>query len=157
MQLLIMFDELPGSAKMWLIWFSIFALPITFAVYKLVLSRTPENSIPFFGKSEYGYTSVARRIAYITGAMKVYRSAYGIFKDSIFRMTTFDGDRIIIPACMLDEVAARPDSEISAGHAQGIVCSVFSTTLTSHGQLCTHVYRTSTRQGLTPGRIVTRT
>ncbi|KAI1860426.1 hypothetical protein JX265_009825 [Neoarthrinium moseri] len=69
------------------------------------------STIPLIG-DELG-NAEQRRKGFISHAQKLYNMGYAKFKNRTWRLTGTDGDRIILPRHLLDDVGRMPDSHIS--------------------------------------------
>ncbi|ETS79291.1 hypothetical protein PFICI_09144 [Pestalotiopsis fici W106-1] len=69
------------------------------------------DKIPLLGE-ELG-SPEQRRKAFLSTAQDLYNKGYERFKDRVWRLTGTDGERIVIPRCLLDDVKGMPDSHIS--------------------------------------------
>ncbi|ORY70473.1 ent-kaurene oxidase [Pseudomassariella vexata] len=68
---------------------------------------------PLVGKER----SRAERVkTYILSAYSAYEEGRREYEDKFHRMTTIDGDHVIVPNKYLDELRQRPDSEIDSQH-----------------------------------------
>ncbi|KAK3369720.1 ent-kaurene oxidase [Lasiosphaeria ovina] len=65
---------------------------------------------PLLG-GEYGGAD-KRGKAYLSHAAALFDQGYRQFKTAIYRLTTPDGDHLIVPNCYLDELRRRPDNEL---------------------------------------------
>ncbi|KAK3374752.1 cytochrome P450 [Podospora didyma] len=70
---------------------------------------------PLLG-SEYGGAE-KRGQAFLAHATELFQRGYEEFKTSIYRLTTPDGDHLIVPNCHLDELRRRPDDELDVQEA----------------------------------------
>ncbi|KAI0595189.1 ent-kaurene oxidase [Biscogniauxia sp. FL1348] len=68
------------------------------------------SELPLIG-AEYGYAE-KRRKAFITNGLDFYKKGYELFKSKAYRLTTLDGERIILPRNLLEEVRRLPDDVI---------------------------------------------
>ncbi|ORY61450.1 ent-kaurene oxidase [Pseudomassariella vexata] len=64
---------------------------------------------PLIGK-EYG-NSEQRRKAFIKEASKLYEKGNNMYKDKPYRLTTLDGDHIVVPVSALEELRRLPDAK----------------------------------------------
>ncbi|KAI0004374.1 cytochrome P450 [Xylariaceae sp. FL0662B] len=68
------------------------------------------SSIPLIGR-EYGYAE-KRRKAFIKNGMDFYTKGYELFKNRAYRLTALDGERIVLPRSLIEEVRRLPDDII---------------------------------------------
>ncbi|KAI1338803.1 ent-kaurene oxidase [Xylariaceae sp. FL0016] len=66
--------------------------------------------LPFVGK-ELGHAG-KRRKAYISNGLDFYKKGYNMFKSKAYRLTTLNGDAIVLPRHVLDEVRRLPEDVI---------------------------------------------
>ncbi|KAK6080826.1 ent-kaurene oxidase [Seiridium cupressi] len=84
-------------------------LTSVFVIAKLLSSNY--TNFPLLGKEFRG--SVRRRKAFLTGAAQLYRKGYETFRDQPVRLTTADGDPIVVPNSALEELRRLPDDGIN--------------------------------------------
>ncbi|KAI1491516.1 ent-kaurene oxidase [Biscogniauxia mediterranea] len=73
------------------------------------------SELPLIG-AEYGHAE-KRRKAFITNGLDFYKKGYELFKSKAYRLTTLDGERIIIPRNLLEEVRRLPEDVIDINKA----------------------------------------
>ncbi|KAI1632917.1 ent-kaurene oxidase [Biscogniauxia mediterranea] len=73
------------------------------------------SELPLIG-AEHGHAE-KRRKAFITNGLDFYKKGYELFKSKAYRLTTLDGERIIIPRNLLEEVRRLPDDVIDINKA----------------------------------------
>ncbi|KAH8673885.1 cytochrome P450 [Xylariales sp. PMI_506] len=91
------------------------------------------GKIPLVGR-EIGSTE-KRRKAYLSNARDLYAKGYRLFKNSAFRLTDTDGEKIILPRSMMDEVRKISDDQISIEKAFDRVTNPV------HGHFLIHIIR----------------
>ncbi|KAI5918729.1 ent-kaurene oxidase [Camillea tinctor] len=69
------------------------------------------SELPLIG-AEYGHAE-KRRKAFITNGLDFYKKGYELFKSKAYRLTTLDGERIVIPRNLLEEVRRLPEDVIN--------------------------------------------
>ncbi|KAI1776976.1 cytochrome P450 [Hypoxylon cercidicola] len=93
------------------------------SVFVATLLFGNENSdvsdIPLIG-GEYG-NAEKRRKAFITNAIDFYSKGYELFKSKAYRLTAFDGDSIVLPRHLMEEVRQLPDDTINIDKAFDII------------------------------------
>lgn len=77
------------------------------------------SQIPLIG-SEVG-DAEKRRKAYITNGLDFYKKGYELFKSKAYRLTALDGDRIVLPRHLLEEVRQLPDDVINIDKAFDVI------------------------------------
>ncbi|KAI0168346.1 ent-kaurene oxidase [Pestalotiopsis sp. NC0098] len=73
------------------------------------------DKIPLVGK-EIGNVE-QRRKAYIANAKDLYQQGYKLFKNSTFRLTDTDGEKIVLPRALLDEARRLSDDYLNISKA----------------------------------------
>ncbi|KAI0129663.1 ent-kaurene oxidase [Xylariales sp. AK1849] len=113
-----------------------------------IISRLSGSSYthPLIGK-EYG-NSEQRRKAFLAGAAHLYSQGYRTFKDQAFRLTTVDGDRIIVPHSALEELRQLPDDYISNRRALNKFVESRYTGLSGESNFLNHVVRSDLTRSL---------
>lgn len=91
--------------------------------------------------------NIRRQQQYVMDARTLYNNGYRKMHPSIFRVTTTDGDHIVLPYKYLSELRARSDEEISNLKALSTLLEAKYTDLVSNSGLLAHVVRAD----LTPG------
>ncbi|KAL8286075.1 hypothetical protein RB600_010181 [Gaeumannomyces tritici] len=66
--------------------------------------------LPLYGAELGGYTQ--REAAFRKRGIEIYCDSYRKFKDTVYRLTTSDGEKIMIPRAFLPELRNLPDHEI---------------------------------------------
>ncbi|ORY59096.1 ent-kaurene oxidase [Pseudomassariella vexata] len=94
---------------------SIFVLLTTVFLLSRYFGSDVYEQIPLVGK-ELG-NAEKRRKAYLDHAQDIYQKGYSRFKNRVFRLTGTDGDRIVLPRHLVDEVKDLPDDYISINKA----------------------------------------
>ncbi|KAI1380203.1 cytochrome P450 [Hypoxylon crocopeplum] len=79
-------------------------------VATLLPGASSVSDIPLVG-GEYGGVE-KRKKAYIKNSWELYKKGYELFRDKAFRLTTQDGDHIILPRHLMDEVRNLPEDVI---------------------------------------------
>ncbi|KAK9416187.1 putative Ent-kaurene oxidase [Seiridium unicorne] len=113
------------------------------------------EKIPLVGK-ELG-SAEQRRLAFISNAKDLYAKGYGLFRDSTWRLTNTDGERIVLPRQLLDEARRVPDEYINIQKAFDQSSEKRYTGLGGdpvHGEFLIHLIRSDLTRGL--NRINTR-
>ncbi|KAI5861450.1 cytochrome P450 [Durotheca rogersii] len=77
------------------------------------------SKLPLVG-GEYG-NAEKRRKAFITNGLDFYQKGYELFKSKAFRLTTLDGERIVLPRRLMEEVRELPDDVINIEKAFDIM------------------------------------
>ncbi|KAG9761828.1 hypothetical protein KCU73_g2196, partial [Aureobasidium melanogenum] len=76
------------------------------------LLRSPSRpQFPLVGE-ELGNVENRRR-AFVKDGIQLYRKGYRTFKDKIFRLTTWDGERVVVPMRVLDELRKLSDEDLN--------------------------------------------
>ncbi|XXG96060.1 hypothetical protein Hte_002337 [Hypoxylon texense] len=91
----------------------------TVLVATLLFGNNYGSHIPLVG-SEYG-SAEKRRKAFITNGKDFYKKGYEMFKSKAYRLTALDGDRIVIPRHLMEEVRQLPDDIINIDKAFDIM------------------------------------
>ncbi|KAF3068388.1 Ent-kaurene oxidase [Daldinia childiae] len=92
------------------------AVIVTSVFLATVLLGGGNSKLPLVGL-EYGSAS-KRRQAFVTRGLEFYKKGYDLFKSTTaFRVTTLDGDRIVLPRRLMEEVRHLPDDVISLDKA----------------------------------------
>ncbi|KAF3018970.1 hypothetical protein E8E14_012227 [Neopestalotiopsis sp. 37M] len=94
-------------------------VPVFFALLSSIviifILNSPRSSelekIPLIGE-EFGGAEQRRKV-FLSTAQDLYNKGYEKFKDRAFRLTGTDGERIVLPRRLLDDVKRMPDSHIS--------------------------------------------
>ncbi|KAI1498295.1 ent-kaurene oxidase [Biscogniauxia marginata] len=73
------------------------------------------SELPLIG-AEYGRAE-KRRKAFITNGLDFYKKGYELFKSKAYRLTALDGERIVLPRNLLEEVRRLPDDVIDINKA----------------------------------------
>ncbi|KAI0386387.1 cytochrome P450 [Hypomontagnella monticulosa] len=110
------------------------------------------SSLPLIGE-EYGNAD-KRMKAFMTSGQELYKKGYELFKSKAWRITTLDGDHIVLPHHLLDEVSQLPDDVIDIHKAFEITNELKYLEVgqnRSLSNLVTHVVRSELTRGL--GRI----
>lgn len=68
------------------------------------------SRFPIHG-TEYGL-HLQREKEFLNNSVNIYMQGYQKFRDIIYRMTTADGERVVLPLRYLEELRLRPDDEI---------------------------------------------
>ncbi|KAI1078786.1 cytochrome P450 [Whalleya microplaca] len=76
------------------------------------------SSIPLLGR-EYGYAR-KRRKAFIKNGLDFYQKGYEMFKNKAYRLTSIDGERIVLPRSLMEEMKQLPDDIIDVHEAINI-------------------------------------
>ncbi|OTB03695.1 hypothetical protein M426DRAFT_321621 [Hypoxylon sp. CI-4A] len=84
-------------------------------LFTLLFGGSDPSDIPLVGKEHGG--AEKRRKAFITNGYDFYKKGYELFKSKAFRLTALDGERIIIPRHLLEEVRQLPDDIIDINTA----------------------------------------
>ena len=114
-------------------------LPALFSPNKL-------SKIPLLGQEFGNYSK--REKAYLARARQLYREGYAKFNDSKFRLTTTDGEHLVLPYRLLDELRHRTDEEISNRKALEMLTEGKHTGLISDSDLLNHTVRSDLTTGL---------
>ncbi|KAI1100328.1 cytochrome P450 [Jackrogersella minutella] len=99
---------------------SVAVILTTVFIATLLFGGNDNNSnIPLVG-GEYG-SAEKRRKAFITNGYDFYKKGYDLFRTKAFRLTGLDGDRIILPRTLMEEVRQLPDDIIDINKAFDII------------------------------------
>ncbi|EUC40519.1 hypothetical protein COCMIDRAFT_41156 [Bipolaris oryzae ATCC 44560] len=127
----------------------IFAVTL-FGLTLLVAYLRPSNGlpkIPLFGL-EIG-NKAAREYEYLNNARNIYREAYQKFRDSAYRVTTTEGEQVVLPHRLLEELRSKSDEYLSGRKALGILLEKKHSGLPSESDLLDHIVRADLTPGLT--------
>ncbi|OTB14586.1 hypothetical protein K445DRAFT_318993 [Daldinia sp. EC12] len=91
------------------------AIILTSVFLATALFGSGSSTLPLVGQ-EYGSAS-KRRKAFVTRGLEFYKKGYESFKTKAFRVTTLDGDRIVLPRRLMEEVRQLPDDVVSIDKA----------------------------------------
>ncbi|KAI1332483.1 cytochrome P450 [Xylariaceae sp. FL0255] len=69
--------------------------------------NSSQSNLPWLGK-DYG-NALQRQMAYRAHAMDLYRKGYALFKTRAFRLTTSEGERVVVPRDFVKELRELPD------------------------------------------------
>ncbi|CAJ2505514.1 Uu.00g129080.m01.CDS01 [Anthostomella pinea] len=94
-------------------------LACVFVATSLLGRGGDSNNLPLLGK-EYGHAE-KRRKAFITNGVDFYKKGYQLFKSKAYRLTTLDGERIVLPRNLMEEVRRLPDDIIDINTAFDVV------------------------------------
>ncbi|KAK3937790.1 cytochrome P450 [Diplogelasinospora grovesii] len=95
------------------------------------------------------YGSYPKRLmAFISHAEQMYGEGYGKFKNAVYRMTTADGERLIVPNTYLDELRQRPDSEINNAKALKMAIEGRYTGMSADSPFLNHVVKADLTRNL---------
>jgi hypothetical protein len=72
--------------------------------------RPSTSKLPLLAAEQGG--PLQREKYYLSNACDLYAEGYRRFKNSIYRLTGFDGEVLVVPASYLDELRSRPDDEV---------------------------------------------
>ncbi|KAI0839943.1 cytochrome P450 [Hypoxylon sp. FL0890] len=98
---------------------SVAVILTTVFLASLLFGSSEAANIPLVGK-EYG-NAEKRRKAFITNGYDFYKKGYELFKTKAFRLTALDGDRIVLPRHLMEEVRQLPDDVIDINKAFDIM------------------------------------
>jgi hypothetical protein len=112
---------------------------ITVFFVQRLCSGAPLSKFPLIGR-EYG-NSIQRTIQFVKNARVLYDKAYRELGQSIFRVTSFDGERLVLPYKYLTELRAMSDEEIDIRKHQNIMLENNYTAMVAEGDLINHVVR----------------
>ncbi|KAK8034549.1 Cytochrome P450 monooxygenase paxP [Apiospora rasikravindrae] len=82
----------------------------TIAVYIVSSLWNEKSTFPLLGADDGNATQ--RRKEYMTNAAKLYQKGYEIFRHQAYRMTTLNGERIVVPLEALEELRSMPDDVV---------------------------------------------
>ncbi|KAK0630464.1 ent-kaurene oxidase [Bombardia bombarda] len=118
-----------------LIAFSLLILPKL-----LLLGASPSlSNFPLNGGHHGIYPK--RLMAFLFHAEQLYKEGYAKFQHAIYRMTTVDGERLVIPYSYLEELRQRPDDEINQPKALKLLLEAQYTHLEPDSPIINHVIR----------------
>ncbi|KAI1344563.1 ent-kaurene oxidase [Xylariaceae sp. FL0016] len=85
------------------------SVPLFVLVVRHVAHHLRGRRFPLLAKD---LNDAERRQWYLTAAFEVYERGYKRMRNTFHRVTTLDGDHIVIPNAYLDELGKRPDDEV---------------------------------------------
>ncbi|ETS77988.1 hypothetical protein PFICI_10050 [Pestalotiopsis fici W106-1] len=124
---------------------AIIIIPTTIFIVSHLLSSGAAQ-FPLLG-GELG-NSEKRRKAFFAGAAALYDQGYAAFRDKPFRLTTVDGERIVVPTSALDELRRLPDETISNKEALNKTVENRYTGLHADNKLLNHIIRADLTRNL---------
>ncbi|KAI0169271.1 cytochrome P450 [Hypoxylon sp. FL1284] len=98
---------------------SIAIVLLTAFVVTFLVGGAEVSAIPLIG-GEYGGAE-KRRKAFITNGLDFYKKGYELFRSKAYRLTALDGDRIVLPRNLIEEVRRLPDDVININKAFDIM------------------------------------
>ncbi|KUI58297.1 Ent-kaurene oxidase [Cytospora mali] len=84
-------------------------------VVSFLYQSTSGQKLPLHG-AEYGIYP-RRVLQYIYHAQSMYDKGYAKFKDALYRMTTADGEKVVVPLKYLEELRGKPEDQINNAKA----------------------------------------
>ncbi|KAJ0108710.1 Ent-kaurene oxidase [Diaporthe amygdali] len=140
-----MMDQLPGLLADRLV-LAASMLVILASVWLFSNFFDYSNKLPLLGR-EYG-NSEKRRKAYLAGAARLYEKGHNLFKTKPYRLTTMDGERIVVPLSVLDELRRLPEDQLSIAESLQRVTETRYTGVTAEWTLLAHIIRSDLTQSL---------
>ncbi|KAK3940199.1 cytochrome P450 [Diplogelasinospora grovesii] len=116
-----------------------FVLLLTIATAKLLFPSNPGGSLPLHG-AEYGI-SPRRVLQYMYNAQSMYLEAYSKFRNTVYRITTADGEKVVVPLKYVEELRSKPEEEINNAKALEKVFETKITGLTTETHFLNHLIR----------------
>ncbi|KAI0891821.1 cytochrome P450 [Annulohypoxylon nitens] len=98
---------------------SVAVILATAFIASLLVGSTEVSKLPLVGE-EVG-NAEKRRKAFITNGYDFYKKGYDLFRSKAFRLTGLDGDRIVLPRSLMEEVRQLPDDVIDINKAFDIM------------------------------------
>ncbi|KAI0887803.1 cytochrome P450 [Annulohypoxylon maeteangense] len=98
---------------------SVAVILVTAFIASLLVGGSDNSNIPLVG-TEVG-NAEKRRKAFITNGYDFYKKGYDLFRSKAFRLTGLDGDRIVLPRSLMEEVRQLPDDVININKAFDIM------------------------------------
>ncbi|KAI1387289.1 cytochrome P450 [Hypoxylon trugodes] len=86
---------------------SVAIILVTVFIASRLFDRESLSHLPLVG-AEFG-DAEKRRKAYITNSLDFYKKGYELYKSKPFRITSLDGDVIVLPRHLMEEVRQLPD------------------------------------------------
>ncbi|KAK3317330.1 cytochrome P450 [Cercophora scortea] len=122
---------------------------LTLAFTLLLPSLTNYLSLRKFPLNGAQHGSYPNRLtAFTSNAEQLYREGYAKFKHTVYRMTTMEGDRVVIPVKHLDELRHLPDHTINNTESLFQIFEGRYTGLNENHALINHVVRTDLTRAL---------
>ncbi|KAK7935615.1 Cytochrome P450 monooxygenase ATR2 [Apiospora marii] len=118
----------------------------TITVYAVSSLWNGKNAIPLLG-AEYG-NAAQRRKDYMTGAAKLYQKGYDIFRHQVYRMTTLNGERLIVPPEALEELRKMPDDVVNNSIGLNLEVESKYTGLVTDSGFAAHMVRSDLTRNL---------
>ncbi|KAK3689090.1 cytochrome P450 [Podospora appendiculata] len=102
--------------------------------------------LPLNGAQHGSYPN--RLMAFTSNAEQLYREGYAKFKHTVYRVTTVEGSRVVIPTKYLEELRHLPDSTINNIKSLFQIFEGKYTGLNENAPLINHVVRTDLTRAL---------
>ncbi|KAK8066512.1 cytochrome P450 [Apiospora hydei] len=83
----------------------------TIVVYAVSSLWNEKSTLPLLGAGNGN--AAQRRNEYMTNAAKLYQKGYEIFRHQAYRMTTLNGESIVVPLEALEELRGMPDNIVN--------------------------------------------
>ncbi|KAK7953824.1 Cytochrome P450 monooxygenase ATR2 [Apiospora saccharicola] len=118
----------------------------TITAYAVSSLWNGKSTIPLLGAGS-GNTA-QRRKEYMTGAAKLYQKGYDTFRHQVYRMTTLNGDRLIVPPEALEELRNMPDDVVNNSIGLSLEVESKYTGLVTDSGFAAHMVRSDLTRNL---------